>query len=113
MKVFLIFEVLLITIILSACGGGGGGGSGASTTTTAPAISTATQLSIAQALFEEKALSGSGQLSCASCHTDETAHSTAAGVALPVGGVLMNQQVFRSSPSLMYKSTTPIFRFEN
>jgi len=118
MKALITFEAMVVAFALSACGGGGGGGgSGGSGSTSTPtstqAASTATQLSIAQALFEEKALSASGQLACASCHTDETAHSTAAGVALPVGGVLMNQQVFRSSPSLMYKSTTPAFSFQN
>ena len=116
MKVLITFEAIFVAAILSACGGGGGGGGG-STSASAPssmqATSTATQLSVAQALFKEKALSASGQLACASCHTDETAHSTAAGVALPVGGVLMNQQVLRSSPSLLYKSTTPAFSFQN
>jgi cytochrome c peroxidase len=113
MKILITFEAILLAIALSACGGGGGGSGTSSPSTSTQSASTATQLSIAQALFEEKALSASGQLSCSTCHTDETAHSTAAGIALPVGGVLMNQQVFRSSPSLMYKSTTPIFSFQN
>jgi cytochrome c peroxidase len=109
-QVLIAFKIIALTLALSACGGGGGGGS-TTPSSTAPAASTATQLSISQALFAEKSLSASGQLSCASCHTDETAHSTAPGVSLPVGGVLMNQQLSRSSPSLMYKSTTPIFSF--
>ncbi len=117
MKMLITFEAILIAIILIGCGGGGGGSGSTSTSTSTPDATpvalTATQLSVAQALFAEKSLSASGQLACASCHTDETAHSTAAGVALPVGGVLMNQQVFRSSPSLMYKSTTPAFSFQN
>jgi cytochrome c peroxidase len=111
-RIFIVFELITLTLTLSACGGGGGGGS-TTPSSTAPAASTATQLSISQALFAEKSLSASGQLSCASCHTDETAHSTAPGVSLPVGGVLMNQQLSRSSPSLMYKSTTPTFSFNN
>jgi cytochrome c peroxidase len=111
-RVLIAFKIITLTLALSACGGGGGGGS-TTPSSTAPATSTATQLSISQALFAEKSLSASGQLSCASCHTDETAHSTASGVSLPVGGVLMNQQLARSSPSLMYKSTTPIFSFNN
>lgn len=109
-RVFIVFKIITLTLVLNACGGGGGSTTSSSTTTD---TSTATQLSISQALFAEKSLSASGQLSCASCHTDETAHSTAPGVSLPVGGALMNQQVFRSSPSLMYKSTTPIFSFNN
>jgi cytochrome c peroxidase len=110
-------ECITLSLGLIACGGGGGGGSSGTqspaTSNTTPSVSSATQLSVSQALFEEKSLSASGQLSCASCHTDETAHSTAAGVALPVGGLLMNQHVSRSRPSLMYKSTTPAFSFDN
>ena len=120
MKALITFEAIFITIALIGCGGGGGSGSTSTPTTTpaatpaaAPVTSTATQLSVSQALFEEKSLSASGQLACASCHTDETARSSATGVALPLGGVLMNQQVSRSSPSLMYKSTTPAFSFQN
>ncbi len=121
MKVLITFEAIFISAALIGCGGGGGGSASTSTSTTTstttpaatPVASSATQLSVAQALFAEKSLSASGQLACATCHTDETAHSTAAGVALPVGGALMNQQVSRSSPSLMYKSTTPIFSFDN
>ena len=109
-RICIVFELITLTLTLIACGGGGGGGS-TTPSSTAPAASTATQLSISQALFAEKSLSASGQLSCASCHADETAHSTASGVSLPVGGVLMNQQLSRSSPSLMYKSTTPTFSF--
>jgi len=109
-RVLIAFKIITLTLALSACGGGGGSTTPSST---APAASTATQLSISQALFAEKSLSASGQLSCASCHADETAHSTASGVSLPVGGVLMNQQLSRSSPSLMYKSTTPTFSFNN
>jgi cytochrome c peroxidase len=109
-RVLIAFKIIILTLALSACGGGGGSTTPSST---APAASTATQLSISQALFAEKSLSASGQLSCASCHADETAHSTASGVSLPVGGVLMNQQLSRSSPSLMYKSTTPTFSFNN
>ena len=111
-RICIVFELITLTLTLIACGGGGGGGS-TTPSSTAPAASTATQLSISQALFAEKSLSASGQLSCASCHADETAHSTASGVSLPVGGVLMNQQLSRSSPSLMYKSTTPTFSFNN
>jgi len=117
MKLLIVLECITLSLGLIACGGGGGGGSSGTqspaTSNTTPSVSSATQLSVSQALFEEKSLSASGQLSCASCHTDETAHSTAAGVALPVGGLLMNQQVSRSSPSLMYKSTTPAFSFDN
>lgn len=91
---------------LSACGGG-------SVSTPTPAPVTATPLSVAQALFAEKALSASGQLACASCHTDDNAHASATGTALPLGGVNMDQQGFRNSPSLLYLASNTAFRFVN
>jgi cytochrome c peroxidase len=92
----------LLVIGLMACGGGGG-----AATNTAP-----TPLSVAQALFAEKALSASGQQACASCHTDDNVHASATGVALPLGGVNLDQQGFRSSPSLMYLASNTAFRFD-
>ena len=90
---------------LTACGGGG---ATANTQTPAPP----TPLSVAQALFAEKALSASGQLACASCHTDDNAHADATGTTLPIGGVNMDQQGFRSSPSLLYLASNSAFRFD-
>jgi cytochrome c peroxidase len=89
-------------VLLTACGG-----KGSDTATNAP-----TQLSVAQALFAEKALSASGQMACATCHTDENAHADATGTSLPLGGPSMNVQGFRSSPTLLYLDTNQAFRFE-
>lgn len=91
---------------LTACGGGGG----ATANTQTPAAPT--PLSVATALFAEKALSASGQLACASCHTDDNAHADATGTTLPIGGVNMDQQGFRSSPSLLYLASNSAFRFD-
>jgi cytochrome c peroxidase len=101
--------VCAVAAALSACGGGGGNGSAAA----GAAASPATRLSVAQALFAEKALSASGQLACASCHTDDNAHADPAGTTLPVGGVAMDRQGFRSSPSLLYLEANTAFRFAN
>ncbi len=92
---------------LTACGGGGGATS--NTQTPAPP----TPLSVASALFAEKALSASGQLACASCHTDDNAHADATDTTLPIGGVNMDKQGFRSSPSLLYLASNTAFRFVN
>ena len=108
---FSVFPKFLATFTLlgylTACGGGGG--ATANTQTPAPP----TPLSVAQALFAEKALSASGQLACASCHTDDNAHGDATGTTLPIGGVNMGQQGFRSSPSLLYLASNTAFRFVN
>ena len=87
---------------------GCGGSSTASTQTPAAA----TPLSVSQALFAEKALSANGTLACASCHTDDNAHADATGTVLPLGGLHMDQQGFRSSPSLMYLASNTAFRFD-
>lgn len=93
-----------VVVMLSACGGQDGAA------VTPPAIPT--QLSVAQALFAEKALSANGQMACASCHTDDNAHADASGTSLPLGGLSMAVQGFRSSPTLMYLETNQAFRFE-
>ena len=94
----------VLALGLTACGGGG--------STTSQAAASATPLSVAQALFAEKALSASGQLACASCHTDDNAHADATGTLLPLGGLNMDQQGFRSSPSLLYLASNTAFRFD-
>jgi len=110
-----VFIVCILVLGLQACGVGGGGtppNMPASNTILLNATQTA-QLEVAQLLFEEKALSASGQLACSTCHTDETAHSTPDGVGSPLGGVAMSNQGFRSSPSLLYKAKNPAFSFNN
>lgn len=96
--------LLLAATLLSACGG--------QTANTATALDAPTQLSVSQALFAEKALSANGRLACASCHTDENAHADATGTLLPLGGLSMTVQGFRSSPTLMYLEANKAFRFE-
>jgi cytochrome c peroxidase len=97
------FGACVLMGLLTACGG---------SATTSPVTTAATPLSVAQALFAEKSLSASGQQSCASCHTDDNAHADATGTLLPLGGLRMDQQGFRSSPSLMYLASNTAFRFD-
>ena len=87
-------------------------GCGGSSTASTQDPTAATPLSVAQALFAEKALSASGKMACANCHTDDNAHADATGTVLPLGGVNMDQQGFRSSPSLMYLASNSAFRFD-
>ena len=95
----------LSTLSLVACGGDG------SSPATSQPIAAATVLSVSTLLFEEKALSASGQQACASCHANETAHADPAGTTLPVGGLAMNRQGSRSSPSMLYLESNGPFRF--
>jgi cytochrome c peroxidase len=100
-----LFTVAVSTLSLVACGSGGG--------SAAPGqpIEAATALSVSTLLFEEKALSASGQQACASCHASETAHADPAGTTLPVGGAALNRQGSRSSPSMLYLESNGPFRF--
>lgn len=97
--------IAVATVGLVGCGGGGG--------STAPGqpIEAVTALSVSTLLFEEKALSASGQQACASCHARETAHADPAGTALPIGGAALNRQGSRSSPSMLYLEGNGPFRF--
>lgn len=100
--------VTAIGLVLAGCGGSGQGSDQAGPATP---IQAATVLSVSTLLFEEKALSASGQQACASCHTKETAHADPAGTLLPVGGVTLNRQGTRSSPSMLYLDSNGPFRF--
>jgi len=67
------------------------------------------QLFIGQKFFAEKSLSGSGKLSCSDCHTHDAAHASQAGVEIPMGGINLNLQGLRATPSLLYQDRTPEF----
>lgn len=73
----------------------------------APALSAVAR--IGQQMFRDPALSGSGRLSCASCH--DPAHHYAPANALPVqrGGPGLSLYGLRAVPTLTYKSLTPAF----
>ena len=104
MRILQTVWLLCAAALISACGGQ------STSTEAAPAVPT--QLSVATALFAEKALSANGQMACASCHTDENAHADGTGTLLPLGGLSMMVQGFRSSPTLLYLEANTAFRFE-
>nr|WP_255370194.1 cytochrome c peroxidase [Roseateles sp. YR242] len=60
-------------------------------------------------LFRETALSGSGRMSCASCHDPAHAYGPANALAVQLGGPGGGQPGLRAVPSLMYRQTTPPF----
>ncbi|QNK68268.1 cytochrome-c peroxidase [Variovorax sp. PAMC26660] len=103
--------------VLVACGGGGGGnGSAAVLPSAAPAPPAAAPASastlslsaqVGQKMFFDKNLSGSGAMSCASCHDPAHAHAPANDLSVQLGGVHMDQAGLRAAPSLRYKDITP------
>ena len=66
---------------------------------------------VGQQIFSDKALSVSGQQSCATCHVATRAFAGADGLSVPLGGPGMNLPGLRATPSLMYASFTPAFHF--
>lgn len=78
----------------------------------APAASAPTLASVGDKLFHDASLSASGRLSCASCHAAERAHADPAGGFLPLGGLAMDKQGLRSSPSARYLDLAGGFRID-
>jgi cytochrome c peroxidase len=101
-------------VSMSACGSGSSGSGGG---VAPPAMSAAAQLG--EKIFEDQALSVSGQQSCATCHVaayafaaDPSATGPDHGSPVPLGGPTMDLPGFRNAPSLMYASYTPTFYFD-
>jgi cytochrome c peroxidase len=102
---------------LSACGDGAApidssdGGA-------APALSAGAKLG--ELIFEDKALSVSGQQSCSTCHVaayafaaDPSSDGPDHGLPVPLGGPNMDEPGFHNAPSLMYASFAPAFYFDS
>ena len=100
---------LLLCVALAACGHAGGGGTQPGT------LSAAAELG--EKIFNDSALSVSGQQSCATCHVASRAFTadpaTDHGLPVPLGGPQMDLPGFRNTPSLMYASFTPVFHFDS
>jgi cytochrome c peroxidase len=54
-------------------------------------------------IFFDPALSGSGKLSCASCHSPAAAYGPANALPVQMGGTQLNKMGNRAAPSLRYK----------
>jgi cytochrome c peroxidase len=57
---------------------------------------------LGQKLFHDPRLSGSGQMSCASCHDPDHAYGPPGPVPVMIGGLDMHSAGFRAVPSLRY-----------
>ncbi|WP_158304366.1 cytochrome-c peroxidase [Beijerinckia indica] len=76
--------------------------------TRATAYQQARQLSeIGRQMFSDPRLSGSGKLSCASCHDPQNAFSPSNDLAVQMGGKTLDRAAFRAAPTLTYKQVTP------
>jgi cytochrome c peroxidase len=60
-------------------------------------------------MFFDPSLSGSGQLSCASCHSPANAYGPPNDLAVQLGGRGLRKPALRVAPSLTYIGRTPLF----
>ncbi|WP_062366325.1 cytochrome-c peroxidase [Variovorax paradoxus] len=107
--------------LLVACGGSNSSGAasvppgavagaaaaGAAPAAPAPSSTLSLAAQVGQKMFFDKNLSGSGAMSCASCHEPAHAHAPANGLSVQLGGPHMDQAGLRAVPSLRYKDVTP------
>jgi cytochrome c peroxidase len=75
----------------------------------APAIPLSTMARVGQEIFFDRSLSGSGRMSCASCHDPGNAYAPANGLATQLGGSRLRLQGMRATPTLTYLERTPRF----
>ncbi|WP_454732564.1 MULTISPECIES: cytochrome-c peroxidase [Cupriavidus] len=118
MRKLLAGAMCMLSLMLAACGGGDGSGattgsndpstgpSGpAAGTPSTPALSLAAQLG--KQLFFDRTLSGSGKMSCATCHDPNYAYGPPNNLAVQLGGPALASAGVRAVPSLRYKDNTP------
>jgi cytochrome c peroxidase len=68
------------------------------------------QVELGRQIFFDPALSASGRLACASCHSPAQAYGPPAGAAVRPGGAALNRQGSRAVPSLRYVlNRTPVW----
>lgn len=130
MHKFTLILALAAGCALGACGGDDGGAKpsatatsssspAASTTSSAVAPSTTVPAStvstsklslvaqVGQKIFFDPALSGSGKMSCASCHDPNFAYGPPNDFSVQLGGTDLKTAGTRAVPSLRYKDATP------
>lgn len=109
-----------IAVTVAACGGGDddGGGNTSPPAPAAPPVSSSSNptvkqkpLSLAaqvgQKVFFDHTLSGSGKMSCATCHDPNFAYGPPNNLAVQLGGADMSKLGVREVPSIRYKDNTP------
>ena len=113
---------ILALSLLSACGGPNSNPGASSTSANssnaspvpAPAPSAPTSnlsltAQVGQKLFFDQNLSGSGKMSCATCHDPNFAYAAPNNLAVQLGGPALTLPGTRAVPSLRYKNITPAY----
>jgi cytochrome c peroxidase len=107
MKRYLL-PLLGVGLVLGACGGGTGGVTAAAPPAAPLPVATLSLAAQAgQKIFFDQTLSGSGKMSCASCHSPDFAYGPPNNLAVQLGGIDLKAQGTRAVPSLRYTQFTP------
>ncbi|HEY4375327.1 MAG TPA: cytochrome c peroxidase [Burkholderiales bacterium] len=75
----------------------------------AQAVPLTLKAQVGKRMFFDTALSGSGKMSCATCHDPNNAYAPANNLAVQLGGPRLNLAGTRAVPSLRYKEVTPAY----
>ena len=97
----------LSAALLSACGGG----TPASAASVPADALLSAQAALGQKIFADISLSASGRQACTSCHSPDAGHAPSNGLAVQLGGALLNLAGARAAPGIKYGSTTTDFHF--
>ena len=99
--------LLAVLGALASCGGGGGGS--APVAPVVPDTTAQARIQLGERLFNDRNLSGSGRMSCATCHDPAFAHGPSNAQAVQVGGAFETEFGQRAAPSLRYLDSVPAF----
>jgi cytochrome c peroxidase len=102
--------LMVSSLALAACGGGRSDSAlpeVAAKFRATPPLSLAAQ--VGQKIFFDKTLSGSGKMSCATCHDPNHAYGPPNDLAVQLGGNDLSMPGLRAVPSLRYKEFTPAY----
>src|ERR1700744_5850172 len=101
--------VIVAVAAMAGCGSGKSGPSPATSAASRNAPSLSLPAQVGQKMFFDKNLSGSGKMSCATCHDPNYAYGPPNNLAVQLGGVDMKSFGLRAVPSLRYQEYTPAY----
>jgi cytochrome c peroxidase len=109
MRASVLILSLLLCGALGACGSDSTPAAASAPPASLPASASTLSLAaqVGQKMFFDATLSGSGKMSCATCHDPKFAYGPPNALSVQLGGKNLDQLGTRAAPSLRYKEYTP------